>query len=157
MRTFIAWVIANAEVASTVIIAVWLLVACLCGGITGEMFSSMVIVSLFLFGVLRFFGVTWLGVIISIVAYVYIFELSTAVFWGMLVPATVISTAAAAFTAINFDEVVSRRMRYVNSNVSMFENTLKYTINRFIATFLYSSAMMLLFILGTNVMVSGDK
>ena len=37
------------------------------------------------------------------------------------------------------DDVVSRRMLYVNSDVGMFDMTLKYSLNRFMAAFVYIS------------------
>ncbi len=58
----------------------------------------------------------------------------TTYFWG-IIPAAIIAILAAGFTAINMDEVVSRRMMYINSQADMFEVTLLYTFNRFVATF----------------------
>ena len=46
---------------------------------------------------------------------------------------------SADFTAVNMDEVVSLRMLYVNSDVSMFDMTLKYSLNRAMTTFGYLS------------------
>lgn len=54
---------------------------------------------------------------------------------GLLVPPLVFGILVAIFTAINMDEVVSRRMLYINSNTSMFELTLLYVINRFTTSF----------------------
>lgn len=51
----------------------------------------------------------------------------------------VLSIAAGIFTAANMDDVVSRRMLYVNSNVQLFEKTLSYSLNRFMVTFSYLS------------------
>jgi hypothetical protein len=49
---------------------------------------------------------------------------------------SVVSFFIARYAKYNFDEVVSRRMLYRNSSVSMFEMEWKYTIDRFcIATF----------------------
>jgi len=47
----------------------------------------------------------------------------------------VFSTIIAVYTYKNFSEVVSRRMIWRNSNVSMFNDRLKYSINRFGSTF----------------------
>jgi len=53
-------------------------------------------------------------------------------FWKIVLPAaTVIGVWIARYTFRNFDEVVSRRMLYRNSNVSLFELRWKYTLNRF--------------------------
>lgn len=49
--------------------------------------------------------------------------------------AFVFSTIIAVYTYKNFSEVVSRRMIWRNSNVSMFDERLKYSINRFGITF----------------------
>jgi len=43
----------------------------------------------------------------------------------------------AIYTYNNFDEVVSRRMLWRNSNVSLFNEQLKYSIGRFIASFFF--------------------
>ena len=51
----------------------------------------------------------------------------------------VVALAIGIYTAINMDDVVSRRMLYVNSDVSMFDMTLKYSLNRFMAAFVYIS------------------
>ena len=52
-------------------------------------------------------------------------------------PAFILAIPVGIFTAKNMDEVVSLRMLYVNSNVDMFEMTLKYTLNRFMTAFIY--------------------
>lgn len=43
--------------------------------------------------------------------------------------------SAALFTAKHINDVLSRRMLYFNSNVSLFEITWKYTLNRFVIVF----------------------
>lgn len=47
------------------------------------------------------------------------------------------SVKVAIYTYKNFDEVVSRRMLWRNSNVSLFNEQLKYSIGRFIASFVF--------------------
>lgn len=47
----------------------------------------------------------------------------------------VIAVIVAIFTFRNFNEVVSRRILFINSNVSLFEIAGMYTFNRFVATF----------------------
>ena len=67
--------------------------------------------------------------------------LGSGLLW-MFVFGTVSLVAAIAvgiFTAVNMDDVVSRRMLYVNSDVSMFEMTLLYSLNRFMVAFSYFS------------------
>lgn len=49
----------------------------------------------------------------------------------------VIAAVVGCYTAFNMDDVVSRRMLYVNSDVSMFDITVKYSLNRFMAVFVY--------------------
>ena len=51
----------------------------------------------------------------------------------------IVALAIGIYTAINMDDVVSRRMLYVNSDVDMFDMTLKYSLNRFMAAFVYIS------------------
>ena len=51
----------------------------------------------------------------------------------------VVALAIGIYTAINMDDIVSRRMLYVNSDVGMFDMTLKYSLNRFMAAFVYIS------------------
>lgn len=52
----------------------------------------------------------------------------------VLCVSVVVAAVAAVFTFMNFDEVVSRRMLYVNSNASLFGIAAMYTFNRFVAT-----------------------
>ena len=52
-------------------------------------------------------------------------------FWIVFPFATVISIWLASFTRANISEVLSRRMLYRNSNVSLFEYTWKYVLDRF--------------------------
>ena len=47
------------------------------------------------------------------------------------------SVKVAIYTYKNFSEVVSRRMLWRNSNVSLFNEQLKYSIGRFIASFIF--------------------
>ncbi|MDR0982490.1 MAG: hypothetical protein LBM07_04515 [Culturomica sp.] len=52
-------------------------------------------------------------------------------FWTVFIIASVISVFVAVYTYINIDEVLSRRMLWRNSNVSIFEYSLLYTLDRF--------------------------
>jgi len=52
-------------------------------------------------------------------------------FWIVFSIATAISVFFAVYAFINFDEVVSRRMSWRNSNVSLFEISILYTLDRF--------------------------
>jgi hypothetical protein len=56
--------------------------------------------------------------------------------WKIIIGSVVIiaiyfSVKIATYTYRNFDEVVSRRMLWRNSNVSMFQEQLKYSLSRF--------------------------
>ena len=67
-------------------------------------------------------------------------EMLERVSWSWLIWAAIFSFAfglAGAFYANrNFDDVVSRRFLYRNSDVSVFEEQWKYTFNRFFACFM---------------------
>jgi hypothetical protein len=52
-------------------------------------------------------------------------------FWGLFIIASIISAIIAIYTYNNIDEVLSRRMLYRNSNVSLFEYSWLYTLDRF--------------------------
>lgn len=66
-------------------------------------------------------------------------------YYYSLLTAALIATVVGGLTAIvcarfayvNFEEVVSRRMRYRNSNVDLFDVRWKYTFNRFVLIFCY--------------------
>jgi len=55
----------------------------------------------------------------------------------------IFSTIVAVFTYNNFREVVSRQMIWRNSNVSMFNERLKYSINRFGGAFICISLFLI--------------
>ena len=67
--------------------------------------------------------------------------------WSWLVTASIPALLFALFSSIyayrNFDDVVSRRFLYRNSNVSVFEVQWKYTFNRFYAGFMTVFAICL--------------
>lgn len=54
---------------------------------------------------------------------------------ALIIFGLIFSTIVAVYTYNNFSEVVSRRMIWRNSNVSMFNERLKYSINRFGGSF----------------------
>jgi hypothetical protein len=51
--------------------------------------------------------------------------------WISLVAGIIIGTKLAIYTRQNIDEIVSRRMLYRNSRVSLFSITWLYTLDRF--------------------------
>jgi hypothetical protein len=59
------------------------------------------------------------------------FSLIITWFWIIFSVATVMSCYLAYYTFVNVNEVVSRRMIWRNSNVSLFEYTWLYTLDRF--------------------------
>ena len=52
-------------------------------------------------------------------------------FWIVFIITSIISAFIAVYTYMNIDEVLSRRMLYRNSNVSIFEYSWLYTLDRF--------------------------
>ena len=52
--------------------------------------------------------------------------------WIVLILSLIPGVACGIYTFKNFDEVTSRRMLWRNSNVSLFDTRLRYTINRFL-------------------------
>ena len=74
-------------------------------------------------------------------------EMLERVSWSWLIWAAVFSSvfglAGAIYANRNFDEVVSRRFLYRNSDVSVFEEQWKYTFNRFYAFFMATMAIAL--------------
>lgn len=56
------------------------------------------------------------------------------------------TVSVAKYTYQNFDEVVSRRMLWRNSNVSLFEEQAKYTYDRFIVCW-FSLLILLIYII----------
>lgn len=67
-------------------------------------------------------------------------EMLERVSWSWLIWAAIFSfafgLAGAIYANRNFDDVVSRRFLYRNSDVSVFEEQWKYTFNRFFACFM---------------------
>lgn len=69
----------------------------------------------------------------------------TLVLFSVSIFAIVCAIWVAIFTWNNYDEVVSRRMRYINSRASMYEGQWKYTLGRFLVTIVcifYSSSVI---------------
>lgn len=159
MRTFCAWLIANVESVTTLlVVAAFELFLFTDPSVTMETGDR---VGLALLGALVVsLGKTLLGgipsrnvltdvvnLLIVVAVYVVLFVFGVAglghqepffssIFWATL-PVCVVSVPIAAVSAIftfrNMGEVVSLRMLYHNSNVSLFEITWMYTFNRFVA------------------------
>lgn len=67
---------------------------------------------------------------------------------SICVVSLVLAVMASLFTYRNMDEVVSRRMLYINSRVDLFEINWMYTFNRFVATFSGVSSLGMIIIIG---------
>lgn len=154
MKTFLAWVIAN--IGGVMLVPVFIIYEILL--FTGHLFIGtetdfvsmailLPILIVLLYGILGgspskgFIGDLMNCICMAIVYILTYFIMDspeysflTIYFWG-IIPAAIIALLAAGFTAVNMDEVVSRRMMYINSQAEMFEVTLLYTFNRFVATF----------------------
>ena len=86
----------------------------------------------------------WHGTIMQLLIFFWIiFKLDEIDSWQAvempaIVTISVVAVVCAVYVAIftwkNFDEVVSRRMKYINSRSSMYEEQWKYTLGRFFAT-----------------------
>lgn len=74
-------------------------------------------------------------------------------FWIVFAIASFISGVLAYYTYHNMDEVVSRRMLWRNSNVSLYEYTWKYTLDRFcnITTSIVTCSLYLIFLLVAGI------
>jgi hypothetical protein len=76
-------------------------------------------------------------------------HLALRIFWINFAIASIIAIFPAIYTYHHMEEVVSRRMLYRNSNVSLFEFSWKYTLDRFCnitVSILYYSLCISLFI-----------
>jgi len=158
MKVFISWLIANLEVAVCSLLAIvfglltqfgltsiepgerigfTLIVigaAAFPGGLTGRNFMGGFIIFLLCIagyiygwysiesGLLESDGITYMRYIL-----------------GSGIIAFILAVTVGIYTASNMDDVVSYRMLYQNSNVEMFDMTLLYTLNRFMAAFVYFS------------------
>lgn len=165
MKTLISWLIANVEVISTIILLIIFEVYIFTAEITSISADDM--------GTLAFGGALGIvltksliggvpskntigdvvNLFVTAVAYILIWVITAdegqyhAFFTpsiSVLVISIILAVVVAVFTARSFYEVVSRRMLYVNSNVSMFEIAGTYTFNRFVATFSSASTFGLI-------------
>ena len=159
MRTFYAWLIANVESVTTFLVVAafeWFLftdpsVTMDTGERVGLALLGALVVSLgksLLGGIPSrdvLTDVVNLLIIVGAYAVLFVFGIAgmghqepffTSVFWATLpicIVSLLVAVVAALFTYRNMGEVVSRRMIYHNSRVSLFEITWMYTFNRFVA------------------------
>ena len=93
-----------------------------------------------------------INLLIMIVAYAIAFyaqsvgsiEISLWIFITSLVVSCFMAISATLFTVNHINDVLSRRMLYFNSNVSLFEITWKYAFNRFVVVF--NNTILLFFV-----------
>lgn len=174
MRTFYAWLIANVESVTTLlVVAAFELYLFTDPSITMETGDR---VGLALLGALVVsLGKTLLGgipsrnvltdvvnllIIVAVYAILFVFGVAglkhqepffSSVFWGTLpvcIVSLLVATVSSIFTFRNMGEVVSLRMLYHNSNVSLFEITWMYTLNRFVAVISGLSSLGLFIFVG---------
>ena len=143
MKTFVAWLIANLELALSVLFVILVVILWQAEAVSEEIalaFGFIVVFCAWLFSKMGGVG-SVLSCILSVCLYSGILNYlkSMGLFWGMLIPSAIIAIAVAVFTAKNMDEVVTRRM--------LFEITARYTFNRFCTSFFYISCIMLFIIL----------
>ncbi len=159
MKTFVSWLIANFEIMTTVLlcIAFGILFAV---GIDSSAFTvqekwGLIGVAVFFMALpasitVKNFEMSMILFLLMLAGYIYVIVSPDVVSNATLpwmptaliasgVVSFVVALAIGIYTAINMDDVVSRRMLYVNSDVDMFEMTLKYSLNRFMAAFVYIS------------------
>lgn len=172
MKTFNAWLIANVETVTTVLLIVFYELWYFTGGDEVLKFNSTAagaVLGLLLMPLMKIAVggypsrntfADFFNLLIAVVVYTLIFVVAhnVAALHGMIAPAVVVALVslmmaviASVFTGRHMDEVVTLRMLYVNSNVDMFELKWKYTINRFTATFCGVSGLGLAALLLINV------
>ena len=161
MKTFISWLIANFETAMVVLlIAVFapLYLSTVDDISVSEIGVSGVTLAIIFFGVFialpAVFSTSVTEFLVLVAFYIFLlvyrFDLFDGIFSMGAVTAMIITAGVSSlvlaipigiYTARNMDEVVSHRMLWSNSNVSMFDMTLKYSLNRFMVAFVYFSWM----------------
>lgn len=160
MKVVLSWLVANLEVTmaviiSTILIPIYLVRMDLIQYIGGDgwiMVASMLVVTFLPVAfTTKNFGNSVGMFILLLAGYIYLYSVSgdlpadspyyppvrRMMFSGPI--AFILAIPVGIYTARNMDDVVSRRMLYVNSRVSMFDMTLKYSLNRFIVAFAYLS------------------
>lgn len=96
------------------------------------------------------------NLLIIVIAYIIVFcaKLSYSVeipLWILMISLFVsccMAIGAVLFTVNHINDVLSRRMLYFNSNVSLFEITWKYAFNRFVVVFNNTTLLFCMLVLG---------
>lgn len=145
MKTFNCWLIANFEITTTLltIIATSIIFWGFAGGLDNKTACVIYIVG----GISLLATIPMNRVVIQLGKYIIMLievtffmiikrdDTTTDIFfqwfWLFFGIASVISAFLSLYTYTNFNEVVSRRILWRNSNVSLFENPLLYALERF--------------------------
>lgn len=162
MKVFKSWLIANYENIMAVIL-VALFEIMLFTSDTISMESKNELAGMGAFMLLLMIGIVGgaasrstlldiINLLIMIVAYAIAFyaqsvgsiEISLWIFITSLVVSCFMAISATLFTVNHINDVLSRRMLYFNSNVSLFEITWKYAFNRFVVVF--NNTILLFFV-----------
>lgn len=171
MKTFLAWLIANIESATTLIVVVAYEFFVLSSPDLADNRATLATIGVIILVMAKSLigGIPSKNTLTDIVNLVFLVVVVILVFMAIaqfesfrhLMPwaictcciALPLSVSVATFTARNFLEVVSRRMLYVNSNVDLFEVKWMYTFNRFVSSLSSISSLGLLAILGKMLLM----
>lgn len=139
MITVLSWLIANLETLCLVILTVITILKVNIADESGlDTVAGIGLIAYFIFATISSAKSFWGSLIIALIAafvHLYLYTEVNSMFWVVFIPTLVVSIAVGIFTAIFKDAVISRRMLYVNSGVSMFEFSLLYALNRFFSAF----------------------
>ena len=159
MKTFVSWLIANFEIMTTVLLCIvfgiFFAVEIDSSVFTPQEKCGLIVVAVFFMALpasitVKNFEISAIMFVLMLAGYIYAI-VSPDVIGNATLPwmptalittgvvSLVVALAIGIYTAVNMDDVVSRRMLYVNSDVNMFDMTLKYSLNRFMAAFVYIS------------------
>ena len=153
METFKSWLVANLEIVYVLALILIILATALFGDLSGDDWVVVVCVSILQL-IISFMSIKhgFVGFIVSMVfgvgvlLFFFLREIVAERIPHLLVigvVALVSGIVIAIYSYQHFDEVVSRRFMYRNSNVSVFEQAWKYAFNRFFAGFMLVFGLVL--------------
>ena len=169
MDTFKSWLIANLEIVYYLALALILGGAALFGHLGVEEWTAIIILSgclLFIslvgikhgFGafmvIVLFLGLPFLGSVANSPRFSQVISFFAArlpFLIGAFIVAVIIGIVIAIYAYRNFDDVVSLRFLYRNSEVSVFEEAWKYAFNRQFAGFMLVFGLVLELLLVTGI------
>ena len=159
MTTFFAWLIANIKVPFYTIIILLFEILLFTGAIPcdeDKILTAAIMAVFSFFVIVVFFGGypaksilgNLLNLLVLIAAYVAAIIMKNTlgyntVFLWTGIPVLILAIVVAVFTASHMEEVVDLRMFFTNSDAELFEVTISYTFDRFVAT-LHSGALLAL-------------